>query len=138
MTDLTDDPDTPTPLQIDVEKVCAIIAKARHYDADAPPMELSDEAEEAFDAAGLSLRDEIAELIGELSDEESVELVAMLWLGRGDYTAEEWEEAKAVAQERHTDHTADYLLGTTRLAEYLEQGLELLGHSCGDMIAGEP
>lgn len=138
MSDFTDDPDAPTPLVVEVEKVCAIIAKARHYDADEPPMELSDEAEDAFDTVGLSVREEIAELIAELTAEESVELVALLWLGRGDYTVEEWEEAKAVAQERHTGHTAEYMLGTTRLGEYLEQGLELLGYSCGDLITGEP
>lgn len=138
MSDVTDDSDAPIPLLTDVEKICAIIAKARHYDADEPPMEISDDADAAFDAAGLSLREEIAELIAELTGEESVEAVALLWLGRGDYTVDEWEEAKAVAQERHTDHTADYLLGTTRLGEYLEQGLELLGYSCGETTTGEP
>jgi hypothetical protein len=106
-----DDPEAAISLGIEVEKICAIVGMARRYDADAPPMEISDEAEDAFDAQGNALREQIAAAIDDLSGEESIEAVALVWLARGDFSVAEWEEAKALARERHTDHTADYLLG---------------------------
>jgi hypothetical protein len=46
-------------------------------------------------------------------------LVALMWVGRGDYELEEWDEALKFAEETWTDHTAEYLVGT--LAEGLQQ-----------------
>ena len=46
-----------------------------------------------------------------------------MWLGRGDYSLDEWDDAIAYAQDTWTDHTADYLIGTALLADYLQEGL---------------
>jgi hypothetical protein len=51
-------------------------------------------------------------------------LVALMWLGRGDYALEEWEDALEFAEETYTDHTAEYLVGTPLLADYLAEGLQ--------------
>ncbi len=41
----------------------------------------------------------------------------------------QWDEAYAEAKERWTPHTADYLISTPLVADYLEEGLSLFGYS---------
>jgi len=60
-------------------------------------------------------------------------LVALTWVGRGTYTADEFEEAIATARDERTNPTEVYLLGIPLLADYLEEGLEKLGFSIEDV-----
>jgi Protein of unknown function (DUF3775) len=53
-----------------------------------------------------------------------------MWLGRGEFDVSEWEAAMNEARERWTHRTAEYLTGTPLVADYLLEGLSLLGHSC--------
>ena len=52
-------------------------------------------------------------------------MVALTWIGRGDFTADDWDEALRIATEEHNDRTAEYLLGMPLLPDYLEEGLSL-------------
>jgi hypothetical protein len=70
---------------------------------------------------------ELRELIGDLNVDEAAELVALAWIGRGDYDASEWADALAAARERPHRRTAKYLLGMPTLADWLEEGLEAIG-----------
>ena len=56
-----------------------------------------------------------------------MELVALTWLGRGDFGADEWQTAVAQARDSWNERTADYLIGTPLAADYLEEGLDSLG-----------
>jgi hypothetical protein len=47
-------------------------------------------------------------------------------LGPGDYAIAEWARALAEARERWNERTADYLIGTPLLADYLTEGLDQL------------
>mgnify|MGYP003143315075 CR=1 FL=1 len=67
-----------------------------------------------------------------LSEEEQASLVAVMWIGRGSFEAEELEEAKRTAYEEATTPCADYLLGTPHLSDHLENGLDALGLSASD------
>ena len=71
--------------------------------------------------------EEFRELINDLNVDEAAELVALAWVGRGDYEASEWVEAVAAARERANRRTAKYLLGLPQLADWLEEGLEAIG-----------
>jgi hypothetical protein len=51
-------------------------------------------------------------------------LVALMWVGRGDYSLEEWDEALKFAEETWTERTAEYLVGTPLLADFLAEGLQ--------------
>lgn len=62
--------------------------------------------------------------IEDLEPDQQVTLVTLMWIGRGDYSVEEWDEAEEHAQESWNDHTADYLIGTPLLAEYLSEALD--------------
>ena len=70
---------------------------------------------------------EFRELIRDLNIDEAAELVALAWIGRGDYEAGEWSEALEEAKRRGNRRTAAYLLGLPMLGDYLEEGLEAIG-----------
>ncbi|GAB4238592.1 MAG: hypothetical protein Tsb0032_42920 [Kiloniellaceae bacterium] len=56
----------------------------------------------------------------------------MTWVGRGDFAAEEWQDALEAAADRKTGPTADYLLGMPLLGDLLEEGFVALGYSLED------
>ncbi len=132
-------------LTIDPDKVCAIIVKARVFDAgletagDDPGSDLAhgevegieERDEPADEAAEDNTEDELAEMIAGLNEDEQIELVALAWLGRGSYAVEEWDDAVTEAGRAHNDRTAQYLMGMPLLADYLEEGLAAFDLSCG-------
>jgi hypothetical protein len=67
---------------------------------------------------------ELHAAVDSLEREEQVRLVALMWLGRGDYSLDEWDEAVAQAEDEWNGRTADYLVGTPLVADYLSAGLE--------------
>ncbi|MBM7066456.1 DUF3775 domain-containing protein [Actibacterium sp. 188UL27-1] len=71
---------------------------------------------------------ELAADIDMLDIDQQHELVALMWVGRGDFSASEWAEAMALAAERHDGPTARYLLSHPRVADQIASGLEDLGH----------
>jgi hypothetical protein len=75
---------------------------------------------------------ELRAFIDRLDEEEQASLVALMWIGRGTYEAEELEEAKRTAYEEASTPCADYLLGTPHLSDHLENGLEALGLSASE------
>lgn len=79
--------------------------------------------EESQDLTATELRD----LIDDLNVDEASELVALAWIGRGDYDATEWTEAVTAARQRRNGKTSKYLMGMPTLGEWLEDGLEAIG-----------
>ena len=75
---------------------------------------------------------ELRAFIDRLSEEEQVSLVALMWIGRGSFDADELDEAKATAASEATTPTADYLLGSPHMSDHLENGLDALGLSASD------
>ncbi len=131
-------------LSISPEKVCYIVMKAREFDAKVEPVEPdpgsnpadSGEREILEDYADDPTLAELNAAIDGLNDDEIVDLIALAWLGRGDFAKDGWEEAKALAEERHRRHSARYLIGMPALGDYLEEGLAALGYSCEDYEMG--
>lgn len=80
-----------------------------------------------------SAEEEMARFISNMSEDEQIDLVALAWLGRDDYAAEEWDDVRQQAVEAHNDKTARYLIGMPLLADYLEAGLATLGYSVGEL-----
>lgn len=75
---------------------------------------------------------ELRAFIDRLTEEEQASLVAVMWIGRGSFGADELEEAKTTAMNEATTPTADYLLGSPHLSDHLENGLDELGISVID------
>ena len=74
----------------------------------------------------------LLEAIKSLSIEEQETLVALAWVGRGDYDAAEWGDARKMAADRDNGDVAHYLAGMPTLGDYLENGAEALGISLAD------
>jgi hypothetical protein len=123
---------------IDLDKVCWVILKAREFDAKTAPVEeepgsnpIDEDMREILEAYPEdTVEEEFKAFIDSLNEDEQVELVALAWVGRGSFSAEEWPEAVAEARRAHNDRTAEYLLGMPLLSDYLEEGLAAFGLSC--------
>lgn len=125
-------------LAISPEKVCFIIIKAREFDAKDETTE-PDPGSNPSDDKDISVLEEHADdpvveeltsLINSLSEDEQVDLVALMWLGRDDYSASDWSDVRGEAARAHNNRTAEYLIGTPLVADFLEEGLSKLGYSC--------
>jgi Protein of unknown function (DUF3775) len=131
-------------LTIPLEKLAYIIVKAREYDAEVPPVDEESGSNPSDDAnrdvlqesSGNPSHQELVDAIDGLSDLERIELLALTWLGRGDYGKEEWLDALRQAREIHDGKETDYLVGTPLLGDYLEEALSQLGYSIGDYEIG--
>ena len=82
-------------------------------------------------------RAEIEAEIEDLEPDQQAELVALMWIGRGDMEPEEWEEALALAVDRHEGATAGYLLEHPHVADHLDEGLDRLLDGSDLMETGE-
>jgi Protein of unknown function (DUF3775) len=127
-------------LSISPEKVCYIIAKAREFDAKDVVTDPDDASNPTDDGMISVLEDhrddpvvqEIASAIFAMTEDEQIDLVTLAWLGRGDGSIEDWDELRAEAARAHNKRTASYLLGMPLLADYLDEALSQLGHSCDE------
>ncbi len=75
---------------------------------------------------------ELRDFIEAMTEDEQAELVAVMWIGRGSFEAEDFAEAVMTVRAEATTPCADYLIGTPHLPENLETGLEALGYSVSD------
>lgn len=98
-------------LDISNGKVVRVIFLAREYGPDS-----------------VHLRD----YISGLNEDEQTSLVAIMWIGRESFSADEVAEAIATARTERTAPTEDYLSGIPELPDYLESGLEELGIDVSD------
>ena len=77
-------------------------------------------------------RSELSGFIRGLNVDEQIDLVALMWLGRGDGDLDNWHDLRAEAARAHNNRTASYLIGTPMLADYLEEALSEFGLSFED------
>ena len=131
-------------LSISREKVCFIIVKAREFDAkdEVTEPEPGSNPSDDMDVAVLEdhkddpVVEELTTFIDSLSEDEQIDLVALAWLGRDDYSASDWQAVRQEAALAHNERTASYLLGMPLLGDFLEEGLAALGYSCEEFEIG--
>lgn len=73
---------------------------------------------------------ELVSIINDLEPDQQVQLVALMWVGRGDFEVDDWDNAVEAAGDARTERTAQYLIATPMVADYLAEGLDLMGISC--------
>ena len=135
-------------LAISAEDIGFLIVKAREFDVketnsdpDSGSNATDDNMIDVLEDNGSDpVASEIAAFINGLSEEEKIDLVALMRLGRGDGTIEEWDDLRReAADERERNrHTARYLLGEPLLGDYLADGLAAFGLSWVDDDEGAP
>lgn len=129
------DEDNVPELGISTDTVCWVIARARAFDAkeagngDADPDDDDPEAH-LLEEEGDTIAEELREAIGEMNEDEQAALIALAWIGRGEFDVAEWDEAVRTAKERNLRNADDYLVGMPLLADYLEEGLAAFGLAC--------
>lgn len=131
--ELTIGPDT---VRLFIEKAKALSAAINddYADGSENEVELDGDSKDNHRHDGLaeekaddSTEEELRELINDLNVDEAAELIALMWIGRGDYSADEWNEAVNEARQRGNRRTSKYLLGMPLLGDWLEEGLEAIG-----------
>ncbi|MGE0116927.1 MAG: DUF3775 domain-containing protein [Dongiaceae bacterium] len=128
-------------LTIRPETVCYLIVKAREFGVKVEPDD-PDSASNPSDDREIDILEDFADdptfeelssALASLNEDESLDLVALAWIGRGDYTVDDWQEAREQAEEIPLGDRPRYLLGTPLLGDFLEVGLSELGYSCDDV-----
>lgn len=110
-------------LNISPEKVGFLIEKAREFDVKEGIVDPDSGSNGADDDMIDVLEDdgndpvarEITGFINALSEDEQVDLIALMRLGRGDGTIQEWAEIRREAARGRTGRIASYLLGEPML-----------------------
>jgi hypothetical protein len=125
-------------LTISPEQAFYIFVKAREFDEQiestnpdsgsnpADDSEVDVVEEEADDP----VQQELEEALEALNVYEQLDLIALTWLGRGEYQS--FAEAREEASDMRDKHISEYLIGTPKLDDYLEEGLAQLGLSLED------
>lgn len=129
-------------LQIDTDKISFIITKTREFETHVVPIEFDhgddlsrEHADPLADPVDPGEReddatyDELVSWINAINHDDQCQIVALAWIGRGDYSSDEWDEVLTTARQQHNNRTAEYLLGMPLLADYLEEGLSQFGQS---------
>lgn len=127
-------------INLSSEIVCQIAARAREFQSKEGVVIPEDPDELNEDDFQQILADhkndltytEVCDAINDLEPDQQMTLVAIMYLGRGDFDVDEWEDCFNEARDGWTTHTAEYLLSHPQVADYLEEGLSLLGFSCDD------
>jgi hypothetical protein len=125
-------------LDLNPEIVCQVIDRAREFHAKEEVVIPEEPSNPGDDWALQVLADhgddltymELKGIIDDLEPGQQATLVAVMWLGRGDYDEEDWESCLGDARDSWTTRTADYLIATPLVADYLQEGLDLLGYTC--------
>jgi len=101
-------------LNVNPDIVRFIIDKAHEFQAkedvvipDPPDSPSEDWALQVLaDQEGDLTYQELASTIDDLEPDQQIDLVGLMWLGRGDYEADDWEEVRQTAANEHNDRTA--------------------------------
>ena len=127
-------------LGVSVEKVAFLIEKMREFDVKEGASDPDSGSNSADDNMIDVLDDngddpvvrEITGFINAMTEDEQIDLVALMRLGRGDGGIEEWDELRREAADGHNNHTASYLLGEPLVSDYLAEGLDAFGLTWND------
>ncbi|WP_291864614.1 DUF3775 domain-containing protein [Bradyrhizobium sp.] len=122
-------------LAISAEKVRFLIEKTREFDVKEGATDPDSGSNAADDKMVDVLEDngddpvvhEITGFITAMTEDEQIDLVALMRLGRGDGTIEEWDELRREAADGRNNRTAAYLLGEPLVSDYLAEGLDAFG-----------
>jgi hypothetical protein len=128
-------------MDIALDKVCEIILRARAIDVKEGMTDPASGSNPLDDGNVDSLiahpddatETELRDVIAGLNEDERADLIALVYIGRGDMEPEEWADAVRLARERESSSAtpiADWLIGIPNLGDLLDEGLAALGRSC--------
>ncbi len=119
-------------LRISTEKVSDFIEAAREVAGKVAPA-AGDRTTTGDDSKLVSIEDypgddarrqEMRDFIAGLNVDEQTDLLALIFVGRGDFDIAEWNHAVREARARITRRDADFMIGDPALPEYLGTSLD--------------
>lgn len=127
-------------LHIPLDTLCSLIELAREFQAkesvvfpevptspsDDWAMQVLADHSDDFNVA------EFSNIVTEMSERQRSELVALMWVGRGDYNVDEWEQAVDDALGDFSIRAAAYVLAHPMVSDHLEEGLIAFDLSCDE------
>jgi Protein of unknown function (DUF3775) len=127
-------------LAISAEKIGFLIEKTREFDVKEGVSDPDSGSNGADDNMVDVLEDngddpvvrEITGFINAMTEDEQIDLVALMRLGRGDGSIEEWDDLRREAADGYNRHVAKYLLGEPLISDYLAEGLDEFGLTWDD------
>jgi hypothetical protein len=120
-------------LEISPSKVAYVAILAREIDVKVAPWDAEGDDTDSDGGAILEAHaddpaiQQFTEFVDGLNEDEQASLVAVMWIGRDTFTADDVDEAIETAKAESINKTSEYLMGVPLLADYLESGLEALG-----------
>ncbi len=82
-----------------------------------------------------SVEQELVDAIKSLNERGLAEVVALVRIGQGEYTPDEWDAAVEEARQTLEPSTPRQLIAMPMFAAFLEEGYSQLGYSCADWEA---
>jgi hypothetical protein len=127
-------------LAISADKVGFLIEKLREFDVKEEATDPDSGSNGADDNMIDVLEDdgddpvvrEITGFVNAMTEDEQIDLVALMRLGRGDGSIEDWDELRREAADGSNGRTARYLLGEPLVSDYLAEGLDTFGLTWSD------
>ncbi len=124
--------ETPPELALSAERAFFIIVKAREFDEKVAPAEPDPGSNPTDDKEVDILEDyaddptvqELNSALSALNIDEQLDVLALTWLGRGDFSS--FAEAREQAADMSDKHIPSYLMGTPQFGDFLEEGLAKL------------
>jgi hypothetical protein len=127
-------------ISISAEKVAFLIEKTREFDAKegaTDPASGSNGADDKMidvltDNASDPVAQEIAGFVDGLTEDEQIDVIALMRLGRGDAEIEEWNNLRREIRDTRDQPIARVLLGEPLVSDYLAEGLSAFGIDWAD------
>ena len=129
-------------LTLSPERAFAILVKAREFDEKVEVSDPDSGSNPSDDNAVDVLEetpddptyDELIAAVDALTDDEQLDLIALIWVGRGDFTFADWDEARAGAADIGRARAPRYVAGIPMVSDYLEEAMSQLGHTMGEYL----
>jgi hypothetical protein len=126
-------------LRINPDKVCGFLEAAREL-AGRVPGTTGDKTTTGDDSPLTFMeqsdddptRLQMIEFVDGLNVAEQADLLALIYLGRGDFSLAEWDDAVREASDRIDARDADFMIGDRALPDYLAEALDAFGKTCPD------
>jgi hypothetical protein len=129
-------------LTLNPDTAFAIVLKAREFDAKVDETDPSSGSNPSDDNSVDALEsgpsdatlDELVSAIDDLNDDEQLDLITLIWIGRGDFSLQEWDEARQAARDIGRKRTPRYVAGIPLVSDYLEDALSAFDLSIEDYL----
>lgn len=146
MIEIDEAPPARPDLAIRPDEAFDILMKARVFDEKTPMTNPGDGSNPIDDGMADAVEDgledaaqnELTAAVRALNDDAQLDLIALIWIGRGDFSLAQWQQARDAARDIGRARMPRYVRGMPLVSDYLDDALSQLGFSLEDYMAVSP